>query len=185
MTAGMDVGHCERNEAIKRPQRKSGLLRRYAPRNDDAALPAASASSPAPATAQHATGAQCSSGAYSGSFCRPPATAAIRAKVASASAENTRPTTLPSAPLSPIARAAEIALISMQPQAAPARNCATINVLRFPASSAPSPAKAPNRPAAPITINPPRRLVATLAGNTAILKPIQNTGVSHCRSAGF
>src|SRR5439155_6313456 len=76
---------------------------------------------PAPATDQHATGVQRSSGAYSGSFCRPPATAAIRTKVASASAENTRPTTLPSAPLSPIARAAEIALISMQPQAAPAR----------------------------------------------------------------
>ena len=59
---------------------------------------AASTSSPAPATDQHATGAQCSSGAYSGSFCRPPATAAIRAKVASASAENTSPSTLPSAP---------------------------------------------------------------------------------------
>ena len=94
---------------------------------------AAITSRPAPATDQHATGAQCNSGAYSGSFCRPPATAAIRAKVASASAENTRPTTLPSAPLSPIARAAEIALISMQPQAAPAMNCAAINVLRFPA----------------------------------------------------
>ena len=144
---------------------------------------AAITSRPAPATDQHATGAQCSSGAYSGSFCRPPATAAIRAKVASASAENTRPTTLPSAPVSPIASAAETALISMQPQAAPAMNCVTIRRLRLPASSAPSTARAPSRPAAPITIRPPRRLVTTLAGNIAILKPIQNTGISHCRSA--
>ena len=95
---------------------------------------AAITSRPAPATDQHATGAQCSSGAYSGSFCRPPATAAIRAKVASASAENTSPTTLPSAPVSPIASAAETALISMQPQAAPAMNCAAISMLRLPAS---------------------------------------------------
>ena len=101
-------------------------------------LPAASTSSPAPATDQHATGAQCNSGAYSGSFCKPPATAAIRAKVASASAENTSPTTLPSPPLSPMARAAEIALISIQPQAAPAMNCVTIRMLRPPASSAPT-----------------------------------------------
>jgi hypothetical protein len=70
---------------------------------------AAITSRPAPATDQHATGAQCNSGAYSGSFCRPPATAAIRAKVASASAENTSPVTLPSSPVSPIASAAEIA----------------------------------------------------------------------------
>jgi hypothetical protein len=26
--------HCERSEAIQRPQRKTGLLRRFAPRND-------------------------------------------------------------------------------------------------------------------------------------------------------
>jgi hypothetical protein len=84
-----------------------------------------------------------------------------------------------------MASAAEIALISMQPQAAPATNCAMISVLRLPASSAPSTARAPNRPAAPITIRPPRRLVTTLAGNSAILKPIQNTGISHCRSSGF
>ena len=140
---------------------------------------AAIASRPAPATAQHATGAQCSSGAYSGSFCRPPATAAIRAKVASASAENTSPITLPSAPVSPIASAADTALISMQPQAAPATNCAAISMLRLPASSAASTASAPNRPAAPITISPPRCLTTTLAGNIAMLKPIQNTGSSH------
>ena len=138
-----------------------------------------------PATDQHATGAQCSSGAYSGSFCRPPATAAIRAKVASASAEKTSPTTLPSAPVSPIASAAETALISMQPQAAPAMNCAAISMLRLPAISAPSTASAPSRPAAPITINPPRCLTTTLAGNIAMLKPIQNTGISHCKSSGL
>ena len=146
---------------------------------------AAITSSPAPATDQHATGAHCSSGAYSGSFCRPPATAAIRAKVASASAENTSPTTLPSAPVSPIASAAETALISMQPHAAPAMNCAAISMLRLPAISAPSTASAPSRPAAPITISPPRCLTTTLAGNIAMLKPIQNTGISHCNSSGL
>ena len=144
---------------------------------------AAIASRPAPATAQHATGAHCSSGAYSGIFCRPPATAAIRAKVASASAEKTRPTTLPSAPVSPIASAAETAAISMQPQAAPAKNCAAIMMWRLPANSAPSMASAPSRPAAPITISPPRCFTTTLAGNIAMLKPIQNTGISHGRSA--
>src|ERR1700693_3865430 len=107
---------------------------------------AAITSSPQPATDQQAIGAQCNSGAYSGSFCKPPATAAIRAKVASASAENTRPVTLPSAPVWPIASAADTALISMQPQAAPATNCATISVLRLPAPHATCNRPGPARP---------------------------------------
>ncbi len=88
-------------------------------------------------------------------------------------------------PLSPIAKAAATALISMQPHAAPAMNCAAISMLRLPANSAPITANAPSRPAAPITINPPRCLTITLAGNIAILKPIQNTGISHGRSSGL
>ena len=52
-----------------------------------------------PATAQHTTGAQCSSGAGDGSLSAPLAVVAIRAKVASASAENSTPVVLPSAPV--------------------------------------------------------------------------------------
>ena len=81
-----------------------------------------------------------------------------------------QPVTLPSAPVSPIASAAEIALISMQPQAAPAMNCATISMLSPPANSATRIATAPNRPAAPITINPPRCLTTRLAGNIAMIE---------------
>ena len=64
-------------------------------------------------------------------------------------------------------------------------NCAAISMLRLPAVSAPSTASAPSRPAAPITISPPRCLTTTLAGNIAMLKPIQNTGISHGNSSGL
>ena len=84
-----------------------------------------------------------------------------------------------------IASAAETAAISMHPHAAPAMNCATISMLRLPAISAASTASAPSRPAAPITISPPRCLTTTLAGNIAMLNPIQNTGISHCNSSGL
>ena len=187
-------GRCE---AANPESRDSGFDASHRPgMTEERVRPASPALSAVPATPQSPTAPRrpltstppapnAAAAAYSGSFCKPPATAAIRAKVASASAENTSPTTLPSAPVSPIASAAETAAISMQPQAAPATNWATISMLRLPAYSAPRTASAPNRPAAPITINPPRCLTMTLAGNIAMLKPIQNTGISHCNSSGF
>ena len=109
----------------------------------------------------------------------------MRASVASASAENSSPAMRPSAPLAPTVKATVKALIRIAPQAAPAALCAIIMPLRFGAKSAARMASAPNRPAPPMTARPPRRLAIRLAGSMATLKPIQNTGISHSRSAGL
>src|SRR4029077_18837451 len=98
-------------------------------------------------------------------------------KVASASAENSTPVILPSAPVWPSAAAAENALIRTQPQAAPAISCAATTTSNVPENSIATMATAPINPNSPITGRPPQRLVIKLAGNIAMLKPTQNTGI--------
>src|SRR5580704_15292257 len=66
----------------------------------------------------------------------------------------------------------------MQPQAAPAISCAATTISNVPENSITTMAMAPMSPNRPITGRPPQRLVIRLAGNIAMLKPTQNTGIN-------